>query len=105
MSDSRGALIGDNGAYDNMSGRMGNGDVVWKRLDMQSPGVTRPCWPPCLETLGEGGYEELPGTILRGIVREQGVRERSECVPAAHAAAERAFRSPSDDLCLVLPRG
>ena len=43
MSDSRDALIGSNGAYDNTSDRMGDGNVVWKRLDVQSPSVTRPC--------------------------------------------------------------
>jgi hypothetical protein len=34
-----------------------------KRLDVQKPGGTRPCWPPCFGPLGEGGYNELPETI------------------------------------------
>ena len=48
MSDSGGALIGSNDAYDNVSDWMGNGNVVWKRLDVQIPGeqdlVDRPAW-------------------------------------------------------------
>jgi len=57
MSEGRGAIIGSNGAYDNMGDRMRDGNVEWTRLDVQSP--------PCLETLGKGAYEELPGTILK----------------------------------------